>query len=90
MLVRWVLPVGYLMAGLLADRVFEPLLMADGALADSLGQIIGVGTGRGIAFMFILGGLLVMVSSAAGYLSPRLRLVEDELPDAIPPQPAGS
>ncbi|MEK7328700.1 MAG: MFS transporter, partial [Chloroflexota bacterium] len=37
----------YLITGPLADRVFEPLLEAGGPLAGSVGQIIGVGPGRG-------------------------------------------
>lgn len=86
MLIRSVLPVGYLVAGPIADRIFEPLLTPDGPLANSIGQIIGVGEGRGIALMFILGGLIIVVSSISAYLYPRLRFVEDELPDAIPVQ----
>ena len=77
-------PLAYLVAGPLADGVFEPLLAPGGPLAGSVGQVIGVGPGRGIALMFILVGALTVVVAAAGYLQPRLRLVEEELPDMIP------
>jgi hypothetical protein len=39
--------------------------------------------------MFIvIGGISVLVA-AAGYLSPRVRNIEDELPDAVPVQEEG-
>lgn len=87
MIAQLTAPVGYLVAGPLADRVFEPLLAPSGALADSVGRVIGTGGGRGIAFMFILTAGLPILVSAWGYLSPRLRNVEDELPDAVGERP---
>ena len=36
-------PIAYILAGPLADRVFEPMLAIHGSLAESVGQIIGVG-----------------------------------------------
>lgn len=76
-------PLTYLIAGSLADQVFEPLLAKDGALADSIGQIIGVGPGRGIGLLFILAGSLPIVAAIIGYLYPPLRHVEDDLPDVV-------
>ncbi len=76
-------PFAYILVGPLADRVFEPLMAADGALASSVGQIIGVGAGRGIGLMFILMGAMTIVTTVAGYQYPRLRLLEDELADQI-------
>ncbi|MFB2971386.1 MFS transporter [Aerosakkonema sp. BLCC-F183] len=77
------LPFAYIMAGPLADRIFEPLLAVNGPLAQSIGLIIGVGHGRGIGLVFIVMGILNILAVAYAYLYPRLRLVEDELPDAI-------
>ncbi|UCC65823.1 MAG: MFS transporter [Anaerolineae bacterium] len=76
-------PLSYLLAGPLADTVFEPLLAVDGPLAGSVGQVIGIGQGRGIGLLFIVLGTVLIPIVAAGYLYPRLRWVEDELPDAI-------
>ncbi len=74
-------PLAMLMAGPLADSVFEPLLQEDGALADTVGAVIGVGPGRGIAFLFIiLGGLSIMFTLIA-FMYPRLRNLEEEIPD---------
>ena len=76
-------PYAYLTGGLMADWIFEPLLAPGGALVDSVGQLIGVGAGRGIGFLLILAGLLPLIMAAVGYGYTRLRLVEDELPDAV-------
>ncbi len=72
----------YLAAGPLGDRVFEPLMAANGLLAGSLGRVIGTGQGRGIALLIVCMGLAVVLAAVAGYLNPRLRKVEDELPSA--------
>jgi MFS family permease len=76
-------PIAILLAGPLADNVFEPLLAPDGALAGSVGSIIGTGMGRGVALMFILAGLLTAVIGAIGYVMPRVRNIETELPDYV-------
>ncbi|GCE13516.1 MFS transporter [Tengunoibacter tsumagoiensis] len=73
-------PLAYLTAGPLADHVFEPLLSAHGALADSLGSVIGVGSGRGMAFILLLIGLLPIIGGIVGYLSPRVRNLEQDIP----------
>lgn len=76
-------PLSYLTAGPLADNVFEPLLAVNGGLAGTVGKILGVGPGRGIGFMVVLMGILSAVIVVGAYLYPRLRLVEDELPDLV-------
>ncbi|MEG5047107.1 MFS transporter [Microcoleus sp. B4-C1] len=77
------IPLAYVVAGPLAERIFEPLMAADGLLAGSIGQIIGVGPGRGIGLLFITMQILVIGVTVAVYRYPRLRFVERELPDAI-------
>ena len=74
-------PVAYLAAGPLADRVFEPLLAPDGALADSVGAVIGVGPGRGIGLLFVLLGCLTVAATAVARGYRPLRRLEAELPD---------
>jgi hypothetical protein len=78
-----------LTAGPLADRVFEPMMAVNGPLSGSIGQVIGMGPGRGIGLLFVCMGLLLTLVTAVGCLSPRLRKVEEELPDAVTTQPAG-
>ena len=75
------MPVGYCLAGPLAEHVFEPLLMPGGALAGSIGQLIGTGAGRGMGLMFIVLGLAMSLVAMLAYSIPALRRA-DELPDA--------
>ncbi|WP_317619624.1 MFS transporter [Ancylothrix sp. D3o] len=77
------IPVAYLVAGPLAERIFEPLMATNGLLAGSIGQIIGVGPGRGVGLLFITMEIPVLLITIAAYRYPRLWFVEDELPDAI-------
>lgn len=57
----------YALAGLLADYVFTPLLVDGGALADSVGKIIGTGSGRGTGFLIIISGLMLCMTSVILY-----------------------
>lgn len=74
-------PLAYLLAGPISDYVFNPLLVEGGPLAGSIGQIIGVGPTRGTGLFLSLLGIMAMLLILAGYLYPRVRLVEVELPD---------
>jgi DHA3 family macrolide efflux protein-like MFS transporter len=76
-------PVSYLLVGPLADKVFEPAMATDGVLAGYLGGIIGVGPGRGIGLMVIIMGVFIAAVAGMCFLYPRLRHVEDELPDMV-------
>jgi MFS family permease len=53
--------VAYAVAGVLADAVFNPLLVPDGALAGSVGTLIGTGPSRGIGLMLMVVGALLVV-----------------------------
>lgn len=55
----------YALSGVLADYVFEPLLDDNGVLADSVGALIGTGTGRGIGFMLVLSGICIIPAAFA-------------------------
>jgi len=77
-------PISALIAGPLADRVFEPMFAPGGALAGSVGRLIGVGPGRGIGFLFVLLGMLTLAVLGLAALNPRLRRLESEIPDALP------
>ena len=55
----------YALSGVLADFVFEPLLSDNGVLSDSIGALIGTGTGRGIGFMLILSGVCIIPAAFA-------------------------
>lgn len=80
-------PIAFVLAGPLADGFFEPLLADDGALASSVGQVIGTGPGRGIGLMYVLMGLGLTIVSLAGFAIRPLRDVETDIPDAIADTP---
>lgn len=81
------IPVAYLSAGLLTDELLDPLLAVGGAWASALGPWIGVGPGRGAALLMIGAGLLGLVTSLGAFAHPRVRNVEDELPDRVDDTP---
>lgn len=74
-------PLGYLIAGSLADSVFEPAMMPGGRLAPLLGNIFGAGTGSGMALQFSFFSLCAVLLSLSCYALPVVRDVEDHLPD---------
>jgi DHA3 family macrolide efflux protein-like MFS transporter len=76
-------PIGYLISAPLADRVFEPGMMPGGSLTSVFGSLFGVGTGRGVGLMMSLAGIGFWLTTVLMYAYPRLRLVEDELPDVV-------
>jgi len=84
-------PLAYLLAGPLADRVFEPLMAPGGALAAIFGPLIGVGKGRGIGLLFMALALCIFLVVLLACFNSRLRQVETDLPDAAPDHeaPAG-
>lgn len=73
----------YPLAGLLADRVFEPAMGAGEWLAKSVGMLVGVGAGRGMAVQMLLMGVCIISTAVVGALLPRIWRVEQELPDAV-------
>lgn len=74
-------PIGYLLAGLLADRVFEPAMAVSGSLSDVFGWLVGRGPGAGMGLMFVCTSILGMAMSLSGYLSRSVWNVEIDLPD---------
>lgn len=78
------MPAGALVAGPLADGVFEPLLQPGGALAGTVGAVIGTGPGRGIALLFAVTGVLLVLLALATRTSDPLYRLEDQVPDAVP------
>lgn len=75
--------VAYLVGGTLADRFFEPWMGEGGWLANTFGPLIGAGPGRGMGLMFVMMGILAILTALVAFAFPRIRRVESELPDAI-------
>jgi len=74
-------PISMLIAGPLADRVFEPALSPTGSLAPAFGTFVGVGPGSGMGLMFVIAGILAALTGLVGYSFPVIRNAEDILPD---------
>jgi MFS family permease len=84
MISRSMMPLAFLISGPLADHIFEPLMAAGGALANTfLGTLLGTGPGRGIGLLFVLSGVVAVLASGLAYGTRKIREVETELPDAI-------
>jgi MFS family permease len=75
------LPTALLIAGPLAELIFEPLLAPEGALASSAGALLGVGAGRGAALLFILLGAVSLSVALLARRSPALAGLERDIPD---------
>lgn len=62
-------------AGIMADKLFNPLLQKNGLLTSTVGKIIGTGTGRGIGFMFFLSGVLVIIMAVIIWKNKTIRML---------------
>ena len=58
-------------------------MLPGGKLVSWFGPLFGTGVGRGVGLMLSLAGLGFCIVTALMYAYPRLRLVEDELPDRV-------
>ncbi len=84
MISQSMMPLAFILSGILADQVFNPLMRAGGALAETfIGALIGVGSGRGVGLMLVTSGLVLLVVSLLAYANPRIRNLEEEIPDAV-------
>lgn len=74
-------PLGMLIAGPLADRVFEPAMQGEAPLNTLLGPIFGTGPGAGMALLIVIVGVLGITAGMAGYAVRAIRQVDVLLPD---------
>jgi len=74
-------PLAMLIAGPLADRVFEPAMKPSGSLSPVLGWLIGTGPGAGMALMFLITGIAGSLIGLGAYAVRAVRDAEDILPD---------
>ncbi len=81
-LITWfVNPAAMLIAGPLADRVFEPAMQTNSGLSQMFSGLVGTGPGAGMSLIFIFSGLMAMMVGIGGYFIPMIRNVETILPD---------
>lgn len=75
---------GIVVAGPLAESVFEPAMASGGSLANTMGLLIGTGPGRGMALMYIIAGIFLIGLATLSMAIRSVRRLEDSLPDQKP------
>lgn len=74
-------PIAPIIAGTLADYVFEPQMRATTALSQIFGGLVGAGPGAGMGLIIFAAGTLTILAGAAGYFIPVIHNAETILPD---------
>ncbi len=83
-------PISPIIAGAMADFVFEPAMSADTAMAATFGPLVGTGPGAGMGLVMMLCGLLCLLVPVIAYFIPAIRNAETILPDHEQPAPAAA
>ncbi|MFE5328303.1 amino acid adenylation domain-containing protein [Embleya sp. NPDC056575] len=84
-MVAWsTLPLGFGVIAPLSVHLLEPLLRPDGALASSVGRVIGVGEGRGTGFLYLICASAMILLALASFRHRVVSRFDDEVPDAMP------
>lgn len=71
----------YIISGVMADYVFEPMFNKNGILVENIGIIIGTGKGRGIGFMLILSGMGMLIMAIVIWKNREIREVSEKCVD---------
>ncbi len=78
-----------LLAGYFGDKVFEPMMRGNGAWINAFGWLVGTGPGAGYGLMIFLCGIGGALVGIVGYLSPKIRDADTNMPDIVLPPPVG-
>ena len=68
----------YIISGVMADYVFEPMFNKNGLLVKNIGMVIGTGKGRGIGFMLILSGMGMLIMAIVIWKNREIREVSEK------------
>ena len=71
----------YIISGIMADYIFEPMFNKNGILVKNIGMIIGTGKGRGIGFMLILSGMGMLIMAIIIWKNGEIREVSEKCVD---------
>ncbi|MBB5078839.1 non-ribosomal peptide synthetase/MFS transporter [Nonomuraea endophytica] len=84
-MVAWsTIPLGVGVLTPFAERALEPLMLPGGALAGTVGTVLGTGPGRGVALIYVIFGLLIALLVAGALRTRVLARFDDHVPDATP------
>jgi hypothetical protein len=78
------LPLGFAVLAPAGTALFEPMFLEGGALADTVGLVIGTGEGRGIGFLYLLLGATIALCVLVARRRRVLWNFDDLVPDALP------
>ncbi|MEK9521052.1 amino acid adenylation domain-containing protein [Streptomyces venezuelae] len=82
-MVAWsTLPIGFAVVAPLGPGLLQPLMDEGGALASSVGALIGTGDGRGIGLLYLVFGLAMAVLALVSFFVPVLARFDRDVPDA--------
>ncbi|MET7755824.1 amino acid adenylation domain-containing protein [Streptomyces sp. NPDC005389] len=82
-MVAWsTLPIGFALVAPAGPGLLQPLMDEGGALASSVGALIGTGEGRGIGLLYLVFGLAMAVLVLVSFCIPVLARFDLEVPDA--------
>jgi MFS family permease len=73
-------PIGFLLGGLMADRLFEPAMQSNGWFSMLVDGLVGTGPGAGMASMFLLTSLCGGLLGFIGLLIPSIRQLDEPGP----------
>ncbi|MEM7762188.1 MAG: MFS transporter, partial [Cyanobacteria bacterium P01_A01_bin.40] len=59
----------------------NPLMTQESIISQLIGKIINTGMGQGVTLLLVLLGIINLMVVAIAYREPRLRYLEQELPD---------
>jgi len=75
------IPMGFLIAGPLVDRVLEPAMATQTGLSRVFGRIVGTGPGAGMAVLFAVTAVLGVLTCLAASMCRPIREIDRLLPD---------
>ncbi|WP_371483894.1 amino acid adenylation domain-containing protein [Kitasatospora sp. NBC_00315] len=82
-MVAWsTLPLGFAVVAPFGPKLLQPLMDEHGALASTLGRVIGTGEGRGIGLLYLLFGLAMALLALVCLRVPVLARFDRDVPDA--------
>jgi len=67
------IPIGTLLGGALADYIFEPFMKTENQLSNILHNMVGSGSGSGMAVMFLFTGTFGFITSIAFYKNKNIQ-----------------
>jgi amino acid adenylation domain-containing protein len=83
-IIAWAtVPFGWGLVAPNAAGLLDPLLAKGGALAPTVGTLIGTGPGRGIGFMYVVFGLAIVAVALIALRVPVLARFDRDVPDAV-------